>query len=579
MDAMQKSVSYSERLKNITDELLGFIGTNLPEQYEEYSEEIGKSVLALLSTGKPRVMVYGIYNSGKSTLINALMKQEVAEMADRPMTSAIQQFDKGEYTLIDSPGIDAPQEHEAITDSFLNQCHIILFVISSKGGFESKYNYKKMAELIQRDTPFIIVLNERGCAIDGEAIQRERQRLKAEQLSKAKKQPGVLDKLDKVIGYMIGPDSKGQADDKTSSVDRMSDADIRNMIKAKYEQELREIQYKIIENLQKVTGDKKITEKYDLVCVNAKKALMGILRDKPKLYEISKVGELDKSIKQKLQGGEALKILHVPIRSLKDSFAKVEQTVSLKMQDGSLESSSLKAGVLRKKVDNLKEEMRILIRAETGSRVQEIASFYVADNSENIENVMQNVMHEIVDRYEAKLSELVSYIRRNFNDIEGVPDMIDNSSNLNFNIPEKDYTGNQLTAFSPDDNEEHALVPEQEEFFLFKIFKSRAKREEEKRERMEREVELRNAQSERRMHEELRRQQEARQFAASDLFEIQEKLIAIVMDGINEKFNVVMEHIQEVNCQNEALRNEVRRQLAELGALRGELETIENEIA
>lgn len=49
-------------------------------------------------------MVYGIYNSGKSTLINALMRQEAAEMADRPMTDQISEFDRGEYVLVGFSG-------------------------------------------------------------------------------------------------------------------------------------------------------------------------------------------------------------------------------------------------------------------------------------------------------------------------------------------------------------------------------------------------------------------------------------------------------------------------------------------
>ena len=121
-----------------------------------------------------------------------------------------------------SPEIDAPIAHEKITDEFLNKCHIILFVISSKGGFEGKYNYEKMADLINRDIPFIIVLNERGCLIKQEWSAEE-----------------------------------------------------KALKKAEYGQELRSIQYKIIENLRKVTGDKNITDKYESYVLNARKAPPG----------------------------------------------------------------------------------------------------------------------------------------------------------------------------------------------------------------------------------------------------------------------------------------------------------------
>ncbi len=589
MNTVQDGVSYAERLKNISDGLLEFIDVNMPEQYEQYSGEIEKSVLALLNAEKPRVMVYGIYNSGKSTLINAMMKREVAEVADRPMTSAIELFDKGEYTLVDSPGIDAPQEHEAVTNDFLNQCHIILFVISSKGGFESKYNYEKMAELISRDTPFIIVLNERGYTSDESAIREKRRQLKEtrrlnEQQSLAKKQKNQRNQGLRNTIMHKQPPKVSAADNRTGNdsflnADNMTDEDIKKLIKSEYEQSLREIQYKIIENLQKVTGDKRITEKYDLLCVNAKKALFGVLKNRPKLYELSKVDELDKRIRQKLQGGEALKILHAPIANLKDYFARVEQSLLTKIQDDSSENTLMKLEILRKKQDNLKEEMRILIRSETSSRLQEVTALYAGDNADAIESVMYGVIQAVDDKYVSRMTDLIAYIQRNFRDIEGLSDLAENSSNLVFDISEKDYSQNQLSVLSDFEDEKFKAETEKKGFFLFEIFKSNKKKEQEKLERLEAEAEFYNVQNERKLQEQLRRQQEARQIAASDLFEVQEKLISIVVNGINDKFDYITQYIQDAACLNESLRQEIRRQLAELGTLRGELENIENAIA
>jgi hypothetical protein len=53
-------------------------------------------------------------------------------MADRPMTDQISQYDRGDYLLIDSPGVDAPIEHELVTEEFIDKCHIILFVSVQK---------------------------------------------------------------------------------------------------------------------------------------------------------------------------------------------------------------------------------------------------------------------------------------------------------------------------------------------------------------------------------------------------------------------------------------------------------------
>ncbi len=138
------------------------------DDVKEVEEKLQKEVWQQLDSPKPKILIYGIYNSGKSTLVNTICERAVAKVADRPMTDRIAEYDVGNYILIDSPGVDAPEEHEKIADAQLRQCHIILFVISSKGGFESRANYQKMLELIKMEIPFYIVLNQKGELFSGE---------------------------------------------------------------------------------------------------------------------------------------------------------------------------------------------------------------------------------------------------------------------------------------------------------------------------------------------------------------------------------------------------------------------------
>lgn len=74
-----------------------------------------------------RIMIMGIPNVGKSTLMNALLKRRVAKVGDEPaVTKSQQTFDLGAHmTITDTPGMMWPKiEHD--TDGFLLAvCHAI----------------------------------------------------------------------------------------------------------------------------------------------------------------------------------------------------------------------------------------------------------------------------------------------------------------------------------------------------------------------------------------------------------------------------------------------------------------------
>lgn len=526
MEQLQEKKGYAEIIEKIADDLLGFVSMEVPEECAYCVSQIDNTVKNLLDFDKPKVMVYGIYNSGKSTLINALMRQEVAEMADRPMTNQISEFDRNEYVLVDSPGIDAPIAHEMVTNEFLNKCHIILFVISSKGGFEGAYNYHKMAELIKKDIPFIIVLNERGYAIDPEWT----------------------------------PDEKA-------------------LRRAEHEQELKNVQYKIIDNLIRVTGDKDITQKYEVYVLNAKKALTGIQKNHSKLYEASKVDILDQRIIQLVQSGSAVKVLRQPITNLKFCFDYIESHIAQQMQEGSEHNFATKIDILRQKQENLKDEMRILIRQATNSHIDQIAAFYVANNAEAAEGEEYAIFQDIEDKYTFKLTEILTYIERSFKDIDGIRSMTDWNSNLEFSLKTKDYSTRNIGIVETEETSSPVLEKEKKGFWdILDIFKSRKKREEERFERLEREAALINEHNQNKLNEQMRARQEARQVATSDMFELQNLLISTVNAAIVEKFQDITSYIQSIDCKNKQLRDEGQKKLRELADIRKSLADFENKL-
>jgi len=78
-------------------------------------------------TKRLRIMIMGIPNVGKSTLMNALLKRKVAKVGDEPaVTKSLQTLDFGDHmTLTDTPGMMWPKiEHDS--DGFmLAACHAI----------------------------------------------------------------------------------------------------------------------------------------------------------------------------------------------------------------------------------------------------------------------------------------------------------------------------------------------------------------------------------------------------------------------------------------------------------------------
>ena len=510
----------ASKIVEIARKFQDFICSEFQECSMYFNEKIEENVLNLLNVDKPRVMVYGIYNSGKSTLINSLCREEVAEMADRPMTDQIAEYDRGDYYLIDSPGVDAPIQHEMVTEEHINKCHVILFVISSKGLFEDRANYIKWVNLIKKDMPFVIVLNDRGVQI-----------------------------------------AKEWADDQ------------KRRAKFDHDQELKIIQYKIIENLVRESNDSNIADKYEVIVLNAKKAWMGIEKEKPQLYDTSGVEFLDRRITQLLTSDATINaIFKQPISNMKECLNEVEKIIIQTMSGNSSEDFSTRLYTLERKKDNIMEDLRILIQQAVRNYLDELTNSYINGDADIYETIANTIYMDIDDRYSAKLNEFLVFVEHNFKDLNL---FIDSMSNLSFCSNGK--MGSKLAVDeqqkeNPYFDEE---IPKEKEGF-FSFLKSRKKREKEKLERLEREAEIRNQRVQYEVQENIRRKQEARQLASSDLDVLNREFNAIVSQGLSEKYDDLITQIQQIDCLNKQVREDGERQMQLVRELRKELSMIEN---
>ena len=128
-----------------------------------------KKIDEKLSDFKPTFMIYGTYNSGKSTLLNALFGKEVADMGDMPTTKQIHEYTYDGFTIYDTPGLNAKSEDDETTHEHLKTSDVVIFVMSNDGSVEEKYIYECIGDVIKNKKKILIVVNNKaGLELGGE---------------------------------------------------------------------------------------------------------------------------------------------------------------------------------------------------------------------------------------------------------------------------------------------------------------------------------------------------------------------------------------------------------------------------
>lgn len=177
---------------------------------------------------KPKMMVYGVYNSGKSSLINALVGKEVAKTGDAPETKQVQSYKYNDFEIFDTPGVNAPEEDQKIADDYYKQCELILFVMSNEN-VEQTFLYEKIKRIIDDEKSAIIILNKKQNVSNEDDIkQREQIYLNLEKFGFNKE-----DAKEKISVYSVNALSafKGKSENKNLLYENSGFYELENKIK------------------------------------------------------------------------------------------------------------------------------------------------------------------------------------------------------------------------------------------------------------------------------------------------------------------------------------------------------------
>ena len=202
-------------------------------KYPDDSAELGKTFAEICATKiskvEPEIMVYGIYNAGKSSILNELIGEDKAEVEDKPTTDAVTYYDWQGYKIADTPGIFAPIEHEEVTQEHLKKADIVLFVMSTTGSNEKEENYRRMKEIADAGKKIIIVLNDKNGDLGrrDENIQEIKRKVAVNM-----KQVGIEDVDEKycIVTVNAARAHKGRTENKSGLVEKSGLGELKNVI-------------------------------------------------------------------------------------------------------------------------------------------------------------------------------------------------------------------------------------------------------------------------------------------------------------------------------------------------------------
>lgn len=314
-----------------------------------------KHIDSKLNDFRPTLMIYGAYNAGKSTLLNALFgKDEYAKTGDAPETKDVHEYEYNGYTIYDTPGLNARGEDDIVTTEHLKKSEIVLFVISNNGSLEEEFVYNKISEVVKENKPLIIVLNNKSGIDENSLEAREVIDKVSINLKKIGERNGIENIESKVDICMVNAKSALKAKLENKQI----------MLKKSNINLLEEM----IENYFCISGQKEVINTLNLYINNFIQNLISKIDSKIDNIELKKVEELITYL-EKLKQSSDNKLKNI----IDIKLISIVEELTSKILSGNISESSLNS--------------------------------YIEDNISDINNQVTQVVHKINMDLSTKISE------------------------------------------------------------------------------------------------------------------------------------------------------------------------------
>lgn len=167
-------INYQDRIFQLNEELkkilLPYTQNNLLSVQDQANLKKDIEKLESLPNTSPKIMLFGMYNAGKSTLLNAIMGKELAEMGDYPVTKITNAYQWNGYTIVDTPGMDVTGEEVLITLNELTTSNVVIFVVQY-GDIENRKLYEMIENVHKKGKRIIIAYNCKEGINDDKALE------------------------------------------------------------------------------------------------------------------------------------------------------------------------------------------------------------------------------------------------------------------------------------------------------------------------------------------------------------------------------------------------------------------------